>query len=138
MKFYILQEKIKEIKTISSKYLKFMLAGLPGALFSFPLNFYLVEFCGINISFSYGIVLFIQITLNFFFLNKYVFNSKKKNLLILFIKFLLVIFIFRFLDWFVYTLITFKIPNYYLLIQLFNILLFSIAKFKFSKLILEK
>ncbi len=36
MKFYILQEKIKEIKTSSSKYLEFMLAGISGFYSNHP------------------------------------------------------------------------------------------------------
>ena len=68
MKFYILLEKIK-IKIITNKeikkYIKFLLAGLPSASLAIPLNILLVEVGKINKPFSYAIVVFFQILLNF-------------------------------------------------------------------------
>ena len=139
MKFYILSEKIKIIinKEIK-KYIKFLLAGLPSASLAIPLNILLVEVGKVNKPFSYAIVIFFQILLNFSFINKYVFKNKKDNLIILsFLKFFFGILIFRILDWFIYIQLLSLFPNIYIIIQLVNITIFSMIKFKYTKFILN-
>ena len=139
MKFYILSEKIKIIinKEIK-KYIKFLLAGLPSASFAIPLNILLVEVGKVNKPFSYAIVIFFQILLNFSFINKYVFKNKKDNLIIIsFLKFFFGILIFRILDWFMYIQLLSLFPNIYIIIQVVNIAIFSIIKFKYTKFLLS-
>ena len=137
MKFYISSEKIKINKAIK-KYIKFLLAGLPSASLAIPLNILLVEVGKVNKPFSYAIVIFFQILLNFFFINKYVFKNKKNKLIILsFLKFFFGILIFRILDWFIYIQLLSLFPNIYVIIQLFNIAIFSMIKFKYTKFILN-
>ena len=136
MKFYTLLEKIKN-KRIKN-FIKFLLAGAPSAFLAIPLNVFLVEFGQLNKSISYLIVITFQILINFCFLKKYVFKNKKNELFIIsFLKFYIGILIFRILDWFVYIKIISIFPNIYIIIQVLNIAIFSMLKFKYSKLMLD-
>ena len=139
MKFYTSSKKIKIIinKEIK-KYIKFLLAGLPSASLAIPLNIFLVEVGKVNKPFSYAIVIFFQILLNFCFINKYVFKNKKDNLIVIsFLKFFFGILIFRILDWFMYIQLLSLFPNIYIIIQVVNIAIFSIIKFKYTKFLLS-
>jgi len=134
MKFYISSEKIKN-KNFKS-YINFLIAGAPSALLAIPLNIILVEIGQLNKPISYSIVIFFQILINFCFLKKYVFKNKKNELIIIsFLKFFFGILIFRTFDWFVYIQITSAFPNIYIIIQVINIAIFSMIKFKYSQLI---
>ncbi len=134
MKFYISSEKIKN-KNFKS-YIKFLIAGAPSALLAIPLNIILVEIGQLNKPISYSIVIFFQILMNFCFLKKYVFKNKKnESTIISFLKFFFGILIFRTFDWFVYIKITSVFPDIYIIIQVINITIFSMIKFKYSKLI---
>ena len=138
MKSYITSEKIKIINKEIKKYIKFLLAGLPSASLAIPLNILLVEFGTVNKPFAYGIVIVFQILLNFCFINKYVFKNKKNKLIILsFLKFFFGILTFRILDWFIYIQFLSLFPNNYVIIQLINIAIFSMIKFKYTKFILN-
>ena len=137
MKFYISSEKIKINKGIK-KYIQFLIAGIPSASLAIPLNILLVEVGKINKPFSYAIVIFLQILLNFCFINKYVFKNKKNKIIILsFLKFFFGILIFRILDWYIYIQLLSLFPNIYVIIQLVNIAIFSMLKFKYTKFILN-
>ena len=129
MKFYITSEKIKIINKEIKKYIKFLLAGLPSASFAIPLNILLVEVGRVNKPLSYSIVIIFQILLNFCFINKYVFKNKEdKDIILSFLKFFFGILIFRILDWFIYIQLLSLFPNIYVIIQLFNIAIFSMIK----------
>ena len=137
MKFYISSEKIRINKAVK-KYIKFLLAGLPSASLAIPLNILLVEVGKVNKPFSYAIVIFFQILINFCFIKKYVFKNKKEKFAILsFLKFFFGILIFRILDWFIYIQLLNLFPNIYVIIQLVNIGIFSMIKFKYTKFILN-
>ena len=133
MKFYIILKKIKnkEVKN----FIKFLLAGLPSALLAIPLNIVLVEIGEVNKTISYGLVIFLQILVNFIFINNYVF--KYNNRFTSFIKFFFGIVIFRAFDLIIYSQLINLFPKLYILIQLSNIAIFSMIKFKYSKLILN-
>ena len=138
MKFYTSSEKIKIKNKEIKNYIKFLLAGIPSASLAIPLNIFLVEVEKVNKPFSYAIIIFFQIVLNFCFINKYVFKNKKNQLVILsFLKFLFGIILFRILDWFIYVQFLNLLPNNYVIIQLINIAIFSMIKFKYTKLILK-
>lgn len=138
MKFYITSEKIKTKNKKIKNYIKFLLAGLPSASLAIPLNILMVEVGKVNKPFSYAIIIFFQILLNFYFINKYVFKSKKNTLVILsFLKFVFGILAFRILDWFIYIQFLTLFPNNYVIIQVVNIAIFSMIKFKYTKLILK-
>ena len=133
MKFYIILKKIKnkEVKN----FIKFLLAGLPSALLAIPLNIILVEIGEVNKTISYGLVIFLQILVNFIFINNYVF--KYKNKFTSFIRFFFGIVIFRTFDLIIYSQLINLFPKLYILIQLSNIAIFSMIKFKYSKFILN-
>ena len=138
MKFYISSEKIKIKDKEIKNYIKFLIAGLPSASLAIPLNILLVEVGKVNKPFSYAIIIFFQILLNFCFINRYIFKNKKNKLVILsFLKFFFGILIFRILDWFLYMKFLTFFPNNYVIIQLINIAIFSMIKFKYTKLILK-
>ena len=134
MKFYIILKKIKnkEVKN----FIKFLLAGLPSALLAIPLNIILVEIGEVNKTISYGLVIFLQILVNFIFINNYVFKYKN-NRFTSFIKFFFGIVIFRAFDLIIYSQLINLFPKLYILIQLSNIAIFSMIKFKYSKFILN-
>ena len=133
MKFYTILKKIKnkEVKN----FIKFLLAGLPSALLAIPLNIVLVEIGEVNKTVSYGLVIFFQILVNFIFINNYVF--KYKNKFTSFIRFFFGIVIFRTFDLIIYSQLINLFPKLYILIQLSNIAIFSMIKFKYSKFILN-
>ena len=134
MKFYILLKKIKN-KEINY-FMKFLLAGLPSALLAIPMNIFFVEIGKINKTFSYGIVILLQIIVNFIFIRNYVFNYKK-NRFTSFTKFFFGILIFRFMDLIIYSQLINLFPKFYIFIQLTNIVIFSVIKFKYTKYILN-
>ena len=133
MKFYIILKKIKnkEVKN----FIKFLLAGVPSALLAIPLNIVLVEIGEVNKTIAYGLVIFLQILVNFIFINNFVFkyNSRFTS----FIKFFFGIVIFRALDLIIYSQLINLFPKLYILIQLSNVAIFSMIKFKYSKFILN-
>ena len=138
MKFYTLSKRIKIKKREIKKYIKFLLAGLPSACLAIPLNIVLVEAGKLNKPFSYFIVMFFQIILNFCFINKFVFKKKKhQNIIVSFLKFFGGIVIFRISDWLIYIKLISLFPNIYVIIQVLNIAIFSIMKFRFSKYMLS-
>ena len=121
------------------KFLKFLIAGAPSFFIAIPLNFYLVDCFGLHKSLAYGYVLCLQISLNFLMLRMFVFRSQKSTkMLASFIKFFLAIAAFRFIDWLLYSILVSFFPKFYIVIQISNVLLFSIIKFRFSKNIIEK
>lgn len=132
-------------KTANSKLFKFLLqlskflfAGLPSFIIALPLNWFLVEKVELIKPISYIITLFFQVTVNFFFLRKYVFvNGQKNRLLISYIKFLSGISFFRLLDWGFYVFLVESTTLHYLVIQISNIIIFSLFKFFFSKKIMD-
>ena len=134
MKFYIILKKIKnkEVKN----FIKFLLAGLPSALLAIPLNIILVEIGEVNKTISYGLVIFLQILINFIFIKNYVFEYNN-NRFTSFIKFFFGIVIFRAFDLIIYSQLINLFPKLYILIQLSNIAIFSMIKFKYSKFILN-
>ena len=134
MKFYILLKKIKN-KEINN-FIKFLIAGLPSALLAIPMNICLVEIGEINKTFSYGIVILLQIIVNFIFIKNYVFNYKN-NRYTSFMKFFFGIIIFRFMDLIIYSQLINLFPKFYIFIQLTNIAIFSVIKFKYTKFILN-
>jgi len=121
------------------KFFKFLLAGLPAFIVAIPLNYLLVSHFNLYKPLAYVIVLIIQISINFFIVRRFVFHKKgTDNILNEYYKFFIGIAFFRFLDWGLYSIIVSLSPINYLIVQLGNVFIFSIAKFLYSKKILEK
>lgn len=121
------------------KFFKFLLAGLPAFIVAIPLNYVLVSLFDMYKPLAYVIVLFIQVSINFFIVRRFVFHNKgHDNIFSEYYKFLIGIAFFRFLDWALYSAIVSLTPINYLIVQLGNVFIFSIAKFLYSKRIFEK
>lgn len=118
---------------------KFLLAGLPAFLVAIPLNWVLVDLADIPKPLAYAFVLAVQITINFFMLRRYVFDTDRSvTMWSQFVKFFIGIAVFRLLDWALYTILVTATGVHYLIIQAGNVAIFSVAKFLFSKKVIEK
>lgn len=119
--------------------IKFGMAGLPSFLVAIPLNWLLVEQAGLSKPLAYMITLFFQVTVNFILLRIFVFKgSSEETVIKTYFKFLWGIAFFRLLDWGLYTVLVEHTKIYYLLVQIGNVVIFSLAKFFYSKKIMEK
>ena len=116
----------------------FLIAGLPSFILAIFLNLYLVEVVQIDSIISYGIILIIQVIINFFINLKFVFNdNNSKSQLTKFIYFLILILIIRSMDWFFFVLLVKYFEIWYLFAQIISVLIFGLAKFYISKKIFE-
>ncbi|MCP4978397.1 MAG: hypothetical protein GY931_19800 [Maribacter sp.] len=121
------------------KFFKFLLSGLPSFIVAIALNYILVSFFDMYKSMAYVIVLIMQVSINFFIVRRFVFHKKGyDNIFSEYYKFFIGIAFFRFLDWALYSIVVSLTPINYLIVQLGNVFIFSIAKFLYSKKILEK
>lgn len=126
---------------------KFLAVGLPAFAVAFPLNYLLVQHAGLPKWVAYAIVLLVQVHINFPLCRRYVFEpSQTKSIGQQYLEFMSAIVVFRGIDWLVYTtcaealsfqLIVFGKDIYYLVYQLVNVILFSLAKFAFCKRAIE-
>ncbi|HMP73586.1 MAG TPA: GtrA family protein [Kiritimatiellia bacterium] len=115
-------------------WLGFLGAGLPAFALALPLNFALVDGAGWPKPVAYAVVLIVQVTMNFFMCRWLVFKQAESSALLRqFVAFLAGIGGFRVLDWMVYALWVRMFPSYYLLIQVTNVILFSVMKYIYSK-----
>jgi len=116
----------------------FLLVGFPTFFVAVPLNFALVHYAGVPKPVAYAAVLLFQVTVNFFLCRWLVFApgnhmSARRQ----FAEFMVGILGFRLADWLLYSLLVQLWPNYYLVIQVCNVLLFAVLKYKFSKHVIE-
>lgn len=112
----------------------FFLAGLPAFLISLALNWIFVSRLNFSISLSYGLVLVIQISINFFLCDKFVFDDfNKTNKFIKFIKFLIIIIFFRLLDFICYLIMVNFFNFYFLFVQIINTIFIGLFKYLFVK-----
>ena len=124
--------------SLGRKFVKFLLAGLPSFLVALPLNWFLVEKLSLNPPVSYAIVLFLQVTVNFFLCRVWVFDATRNtSLVVQYFAFVGGIAFFRLADWGLYVLLVEVFGFYYLAVQLFNIVVFAFLKFGFSICIME-
>ncbi len=126
------------IKTLI-QFIKFLLSGLPAFLFAIPLNYILVEYASLYKPLAYILVLLIQVTINFFILRRFVFRTSRADpILKQYFVFLGGIGVVRLMDLLVYSFFVEAFGFYYLLVQLANVIIFSVVKFLFSMYVLEK
>lgn len=129
----------KKSRKLVIQLLSFGLAGLPSFLIAIPLNWMLVEHLLLQKPVAYMITLFFQVTANFVMLRLFVFREKTdERVLKTYFRFLYGIAFFRLLDWGLYTLLVKYTEIYYLVVQIGNVVIFSLAKFFYSKKIMEK
>lgn len=139
--------KSKLLMKLGKELFLFLAVGLPAFAIAFPLNFVFVEFLDLHKAIAYAIVLFVQVNINFPLCRKFVFTpSQKKPLHKQYLEFMASVAFFRFFDWLFYTfcveaiefdIIIFGENCYYLIYQLLNVIIFSIAKFLFCKRAIE-
>jgi putative flippase GtrA len=121
------------------KILAFLLAGLPSFLLALPINYILVEYYKWPEILAYALVLLCQVTINFFLCRLIVFKEHNgKPLLTQFWLFFSGILGFRVADWVIYAFLVQTWGFYYLGVQMTNIVLFSLLKFKFSERVIER
>jgi len=137
----MIEQSVKIISTTKSsfrKFLGFLAVGLPAFALAIPLNWFLVEFCAFSKPLAYALCSALQVTANFFMCRCYVFSvGKHKSTGRQFAEFFSGIIGFRAADWALYTAIVYFLPKFYLGIQIFNVLLFSALKYRFSRAVIE-
>lgn len=120
------------------KLLRFLLAGLPGFLVAVSLNLFLLKVLDWPGPIAYAAVLLVQVTVNFLFCIYFVFErNTEKSIARQFFAFLSGILMARVFDWALYVALTELLGIPYLVAQLSNILVFSIAKFAFARRVIE-
>lgn len=120
------------------KLVRFMAVGIPAFLIAIPLNVFFVENLHWQKAAAYGLVLVVQVTLNFFACVLFVFQRDlTRSLPSQFALFMSGILGARALDWALYSFLVTVIPFHYLVIQLFNVVVFSLAKFALARRALE-
>lgn len=119
------------------KFFRFLLAGLPAALFAVPLNILLVETFALPKSLSYAVVLCAQIVVNFFICRSYVFRETGPPSWSIFSRFFLAIGLIRFLDWLAYVSFLPYFGRLYFLLQIANLAIFAVLKFFLARFVLE-
>jgi len=121
------------------KLLAFLFAGLPSFLLALPVNYILVEYFKWSEILAYALVLLFQVIMNFFMCRLIVFKKyNDKPLLTQFWLFFSGILLFRIADWVIYAFLVQTLGFYYLGVQMTNIMLFSLLKFKFSERVIER
>jgi putative flippase GtrA len=117
----------------------FLAAGLPSFAIAVPLNWFLVEKLSLAEPVAYALVLLFQVTLNFFMCRWLVFKDRKQTLMwVQFYQFVAGILFFRIADWALYTIVVHYTAIYYLFVQLANVFIFAVLKFKFSQKVMER
>lgn len=118
---------------------KFLAAGLPAALLAIPANYLLVELGHFPKPAAYAIVLGLQVVVNFFACRYFVFaRTATTSLARQFVQFTSGILAFRLADWILYSLLVGYFGAYFTMLQVFNIVLFALMKFRFSERIMEE
>jgi len=133
------------MKITNSKYFKtgmkmgkFLLAGAPSFLIAIPLNVLLVDYAHLVVPLAYAIVLILQVSANYFMCRWFVFKKgKKTSLWIQFWQFLSGILVFRLGDWALYFYLTSILSIHYVVIQVFNAIVFFVFKYLYSRKVME-
>ncbi|MGI5867976.1 MAG: GtrA family protein [Kiritimatiellia bacterium] len=127
----------------------FLVVGVPAFIVAIPLNWALVEHLHVWKPLSYAFVLVIQVSINFFLCRRFVFTpSATKSIGRQYAEFMGSVSIFRGGDFLLYSILTSWIdarhpafteayPQYYITIQILNVIVFSLAKFIFCKKAIE-
>jgi putative flippase GtrA len=119
--------------------LKFGLAGLPAFAVAVPANYVLVKWLGVSKPWAYAAVLVMQVSVNYFFCRKFVFESNPSaGFWRSFVLFFNGILFFRALDWGLYWVLAEKMGLPFIGVQLFNVGLFSLLKYEYSRRVFER
>lgn len=119
--------------------LRFLAAGFPAFLVALLLNWLLVSQLHWPKPLAYAVVLFAQVSVNFFACFYFVFErTAPRPTFAQFWKFLTGIALFRGADWLAYTVMVEWARVPYLAAQLVNVTLFALLKFRFSASVFER
>jgi len=117
---------------------RFLAAGLPAFLVAVPLNWLLVSHFHWPKPVAYAVVLWAQVSVNFFACFYFVFErAAARPSLAQYWHFLAGIAVFRAADWAVYTAMVEWAGVPYLAAQLLNVTLFALLKYRFSATVFE-
>ncbi len=120
------------------KLFRFLAAGLPAFLIALPLNWFLVSAAHWPKPLAYAIVLWAQLTINFYFCFYWVFERRtSRPSFSQYWKLLSGVAIARGADWVLYTLLTELAHAPYLAVQLLNVFVFALLKYRISEAIFE-
>jgi putative flippase GtrA len=117
---------------------RFLAAGLPAFLVALVLNYLLVTRWHWAEPLAYALVLVVQVTVNFFMCRCFVFEQTSPNpLWMQFGQFFAGIVGFRLADWAVYTVAVEVLGLYFVAVQIANVVIFSVLKYRFSQKVME-
>lgn len=120
------------------KLFRFLAGGLPGFLAAIGLNWLLVSVGGWSKPLAYAVVLWIQFTLNFFVCFYWVFDRRTpRPSWTQYWQLLSGAAVTRGGDWVVYAALTEFTGLPYLAVQLFNVVVFSLLRFKIASSVFE-
>lgn len=118
--------------------MRFLAGGLPGFAVAVALNWLLVSLGHWPKPLAYAAVLWVQFTLNFYVCFYWVFERKTPHpSWAQYWKLLSGVAVMRGADWVVYTALTQFAGLPYLGVQLFNVVLFSLLRFKYASSVFE-
>jgi putative flippase GtrA len=117
----------------------FLTAGLPAFALALPLNWMMVVRLKWHESLAYALIMVFQTTVNFFMCRRFVFTERKEtSLWTQFGQFLAGILFFRLADWCLYSILVTVAGVNFLAVQVLNVILFAVLKFKFSQKVMER
>lgn len=124
---------------MTGKLVRFLAGGLPGFLAAIGLNWLLVSAGNWPKPLAYAVVLWVQFTLNFFVCFYWVFDRKtSRPSWSQYWQLLSGVAVTRGADWAVYTALTGFVGLPYLAVQLFNVVLFSLLRFRIASSVFEE
>jgi putative flippase GtrA len=119
--------------------LRFWAAGLPAFAIALVTNFLLIEKLYWPKPLAYLVVLWLQMSINFFVCRILVFESTGHvPIFRLYAHFLSGNGMIRLVEWVFYTILVEVFRVYYLAVQLMSIVLFALVKFKFAESLFER
>ncbi|MEZ5171915.1 MAG: GtrA family protein [Acidimicrobiia bacterium] len=116
----------------------FMLAGLPAFVLAIGLNIVLVERTPLPAWLAYPLVLWVQVTINFFLARRFVFEASTlhASLRAQYVTFLAGVSVVRAFDWLAYVIMV-AAGVYFVAAQLINVVAFSVVRFLFARRVIE-
>lgn len=126
-------------RTLIGRLIRFLAAGLPAFLVAVPLNWLLVSQFTWPKPLAYALVLWVQVSVNFFACFYFVFERiTVRPAFAQYWRFLTGIALFRAADWAAYTAMVEWAGVPYLAAQLLNVTLFALLKYRFSASVFER
>ncbi len=122
----------------AGKILKFLIAGLPAFVVALATNYLLVSKYDWPKPIAYLIVMWLQMTINFYACRHLVFEvGKHSSIVRQYGQFLSGFATIRVAEWLFYTVLVEMFYMHYIAVQVVSILVFAIVKFRFSESLFE-